>query len=220
MGRFKKIITKTNAKYLLSEVVLIFVGISLAIWFNNWNENRKTNSTKSIVLSKLQSEINNNYEEIENSIQHLDTLIKTLSDFKKISNFNTAFEASLEQLNQFQKNHPSFYKIHESKKITGSHLYNFDGSITMYFEITNLRFIALETAKTTNTLGKIKYDCLYNLEDLYSQKYRVSRLTNRAVELMQEGDFEGLLRNLKQIRQLNTQLIQQYEKTKYTFNDC
>ncbi|WP_298898492.1 hypothetical protein [uncultured Psychroserpens sp.] len=220
MGRLKRIISRTNAKYLLSEVILIFVGISLAIWFNNWNESRKTNTTKDIALSKIYIEINNNYAEIENSIQHLDTLIKTLGDFKKISDFNTAFETSLEQLNEFQKNHPSFYKINDSKKIIGSNLYKFDGAITMYFEITNLRFIALETAKSTNALGKINYDCLYNLEDLYSQKYRVSRLINRAVELMQEGDFEGLLRNLKQIRQLQVQLIQHYEKTKYIFSDC
>ena len=30
-----------NWKYAIGEVVLIFIGITLAMWFNNWNEDRK-----------------------------------------------------------------------------------------------------------------------------------------------------------------------------------
>ncbi|NVJ45952.1 MAG: hypothetical protein HWE07_02460, partial [Cytophagia bacterium] len=34
---------KLNWKYAMGEVALIFIGISLAIAFQNWNEDRKQN---------------------------------------------------------------------------------------------------------------------------------------------------------------------------------
>lgn len=220
MTRFKKIISAKNVKYFTLEVALIFIGLTLAIWFNNWNENRKINTTKDIVLSKIRSEINNNYHEIKDNIQHLDTIIKTFNDFKKISGFKNTFEATKEELNTFQRRNPNFYKIEKSKKLNDDKLFLFHGSITLHFEITNLKFIAFETAKSTNILSEIRYDCLYELEDLYSQKYRIYRNFNRATELLQEGDFEKLIQNLKLITLLQNQVLQYYENTTNNFDNC
>ncbi|GGI56721.1 hypothetical protein [Winogradskyella haliclonae] len=220
MARFKKIISAKNVKYFILEVALIFIGLTLAIWFNNWNENRKTNISKDIVLSKIRNEINNNYHEIEDNIQDLDTVIKTIEDFKRLSGLNNTFKASLEELNIFQKINPNFFTIKKSKKLNEGKLYEFNGSITLRFEITNLKFIAFETAKSTNILSKIKYNCLYELEDLYSQKYRISRLLDKAVELLQEGKFQELMRNLKQVNLLQIQLLEQRIKYKTNLNDC
>ena len=46
---------KLNWKYALGEVALIFIGISLAMAFQNWNENRKSLAFEREVLEEIQS---------------------------------------------------------------------------------------------------------------------------------------------------------------------
>lgn len=48
---------KLNWKYALGELVLIFLGISLAITFQNWNENRKNDIELRSILSNLETEL-------------------------------------------------------------------------------------------------------------------------------------------------------------------
>ncbi|WP_262910644.1 hypothetical protein [Psychroserpens luteolus] len=36
----KKLIKGINWKYAFGELLLIFLGITIAIWFNNWNETK------------------------------------------------------------------------------------------------------------------------------------------------------------------------------------
>ncbi len=50
---FKK--TRFNWKYILGEITLIFLGISLAIWFNNWNERVKLRNSEISVLKEIKS---------------------------------------------------------------------------------------------------------------------------------------------------------------------
>lgn len=211
---------KEKISYLFTEVILIFIGISLAIWFNNWNESRKIKAAKHLISSKIFSEINENRLEIENNVEHLDSVIKTLSSFVKISGFANNFKTSIEKMEQFQKDHPGFYTIKESDVLPDGELHEFKGSISLQFEISNIKFIALETAKNTDILSTIPYDCLFKLEELYGIKYRIARNFNRAAELLQEGDLKKLIQNLKQINQLQNQLLRLYGTTNLDFNEC
>ena len=54
MKRFFKS-PKVNWKYILGEITLIFVGISLAIWFNNWNERMKLQRTEVRILKEVRT---------------------------------------------------------------------------------------------------------------------------------------------------------------------
>ncbi len=48
---------KLNWKYALGELVLIFLGISLAIWFQNWNESKKINNQKVLILKQIRADL-------------------------------------------------------------------------------------------------------------------------------------------------------------------
>ena len=48
-----------NWKYALGEVVLIFIGITLAMWFNNWNENRRDRALEQQYLLDLRQDLVN-----------------------------------------------------------------------------------------------------------------------------------------------------------------
>jgi len=48
---------KLNWKYALGEILLIFIGISLAIGFQNWNEGRKNDIARINILTNLEQEL-------------------------------------------------------------------------------------------------------------------------------------------------------------------
>ncbi|MBO3700252.1 DUF6090 family protein [Roseivirga sp. E12] len=48
---------KLNWKYALGEVFLIFIGISLAIGFQNWNEGRKISKQKVLILKQIRADL-------------------------------------------------------------------------------------------------------------------------------------------------------------------
>lgn len=46
-----------NWRYVLGEILLIFIGINQAIWFNNWNTNRQNIKAKKVAIEKIKEEI-------------------------------------------------------------------------------------------------------------------------------------------------------------------
>jgi hypothetical protein len=79
---FKNMIRKSNFKlnwkYALGELVLIFLGISLAIAFQNWNESRKVNNQKALILQQIRTELlqdKTNLEEVIQAHIELDTAV-------------------------------------------------------------------------------------------------------------------------------------------------
>lgn len=62
---------KLNWKYALGELTLIFLGISLAIWFNNWNDQRKRSRLEKEVITQIYSEIITNKNDVDGDLQQL-----------------------------------------------------------------------------------------------------------------------------------------------------
>jgi len=62
---------KLNWKYALGELVLIFLGISLAIGFQNWNEERKKDILKKEVLHALYLELSQSLGDVNGDLDIL-----------------------------------------------------------------------------------------------------------------------------------------------------
>jgi hypothetical protein len=63
MGTFRKIfkpVKHIDWSYAVGEIILIFLGISLAIWFNNWNEDRNERHTEVNILREIQENLTAN----------------------------------------------------------------------------------------------------------------------------------------------------------------
>jgi hypothetical protein len=56
---------KINWKYALGELFLIFLGISLAIGFNNWNDARKQSQVETQILKEILGELNDDIKDIK-----------------------------------------------------------------------------------------------------------------------------------------------------------
>ncbi|MEM6722025.1 MAG: DUF6090 family protein [Bacteroidota bacterium] len=55
---------KINWKYAFGEILLIFIGITLAITFQNWNENRKQAELEKTVLEQLKVSLQNDLKDV------------------------------------------------------------------------------------------------------------------------------------------------------------
>ncbi len=82
--RFFKNVKDLNWKYALGEISLIFVGITLAIWFNNWNQNKIDGNKKSEYLLNLKSDLEEDIDELTNLISSNNTRIKRIDLFNEI----------------------------------------------------------------------------------------------------------------------------------------
>jgi len=76
-----KLLRKVNWTYALGELILIFLGINLAIWFNNWNEAKKQKQIEYNTLAEIRDEIlldtidvNYNIRAYERIVERYDTI--------------------------------------------------------------------------------------------------------------------------------------------------
>ena len=57
--------TSKYLKYAFGEILLVVIGILVALWINNWNENRKIESNTKQSLERIKSEILSNKGKID-----------------------------------------------------------------------------------------------------------------------------------------------------------
>ena len=69
MRRFFKKGQTINWRYAFGEVTLIFIGITLALAFSNWNQNRQERKMEIKLLSELRDNLDATAKGIESSIQ-------------------------------------------------------------------------------------------------------------------------------------------------------
>jgi len=79
---FRKSNFKLNWKYAMGELVLIFLGISLAIAFQNWNEERKNRIELQSILSNLETELKEDSASYELTFQRLEFREKNISQLQ------------------------------------------------------------------------------------------------------------------------------------------
>ncbi len=60
---------KLNWKYALGEILLIFIGITSAIWFNNWNEQKKDRKLEEHFYGLIISDMEATVDDIEDALQ-------------------------------------------------------------------------------------------------------------------------------------------------------
>lgn len=74
MGKLNRSI---NLRYAIGEIILIFIGITIAIWFNNWNENRKTGKLETKTLIELKNAINQDISDVQENVSGFSSRVKS-----------------------------------------------------------------------------------------------------------------------------------------------
>ena len=209
-----------NLKYIFGEIILLFIGINLAIWFNNWNASKKINEEKKIAISKITEEIKNNKIEIDSVLNNSYRIINAYRDFKNLYDGNTtAINANPNQLKFLNNKYPDYFRVKDSIAIDNG-LYHYRGATHINLEIPTLTEIAWKTTTTLNVTSEFNYECLYELESLYNLQRRVQIEINKSADAMQQGKLEELMIILEFINQLGGQLQNDYESIKENILNC
>jgi hypothetical protein len=167
--RFFKLKREFNWKYVFGEILLIFIGINLAIWFNNWN-------TSQIIATP-----------------------------------NT--------VNELKIKYPDFYRVLDSIPLKNG-LFKYQGGTHILLEIPILNEIAWDTTKTLSILNEFDYECLYDLESMYSLQRLVQKEINKAADALQKRELTDLMNILGFLNQLNSQLSQNYKNVLENIENC
>jgi len=218
--RFFKINRNLNIKYIIGEILLLFIGINLAIWFNNWNASKKINKEKKVAISKITEEIKNNKIEIDSVLNNSHRIINAYRDFKNLyDGKTTAINANPKQLKLLNNKYPDYFRVKDSIAIDNG-IYHYRGTTHINLEIPTLTEIAWKTTTTLNVTSEFNYECLYELESLYNLQRRVQIEIDKSADAMQQGKLEELMVILEFINQLGSQLQNDYESIKENILNC
>ena len=199
----------------------MFIGINLAIWFNDWNASRNIARDKQFAVLKLKEEIRNNLEELRRAEQLNRQMVEAYNIFtqKWFKDNSSQVLATSAQIRQLEVDYPKFYTLKDSVEMeNGKFLYT--GQVYIQLELAELTEIAWSTVTTTQVTKTFDYPCLYDLESMYILQRRIRHEFNKSAEALQENEIARLLRILNFIDQLGESLQQDYELMLEKIDDC
>ena len=218
--RFFKKKREMNIKYILGEILLLFVGINLAIWFNNWNSSNQINDDKAVAISRIIEEIDNNVLELDSIMLNNSHILKSFEDYKNFYDGSTAqLRMSPIKYDSLKKIHPKFFRLEDSIAVENGE-FRYLGTTYINLEITTLTEIAWQTTTTLNVSHEFSYDCLYELESLYNLQRRVQDEINKSANALQNRELLELMHILEFLEQLGTQLQESYADMVVKIETC
>lgn len=199
-----------NWRYIVGEIILIFVGINLAIWFNNWNASRKADTEKEAAITKITEELKSNQQELEAALNNYSFMISAYYAFDSLyDEQEQAISCTPRQMAQLRNAYLDFFLPTDSTAL-GNGRYSYDGSSNVYIELPDLSEIAWETARSVNISNRFTFNCLYELETLYSLQRRVQKEVDKASDALQQQDMEKFIQILQFLKQLADPLQERY----------
>lgn len=218
--RILKFTNQFNWKYIFGEILLIFIGINLAIWFNNWNSSIKASNEKEIAISKIKEEIRSNIKELAAARAVNQSVLDAYTEFKKIYHGNSnELITSSEHLKALQHKFPNYFIVVDSTK-TESGLFHYKGSTFINLELAELSQIAWETTRSINATNDFGYECLYELESMYNLQRRVENEVEKAADALQKREINELMSILEFLLQYDIQLEKDYQSTLKNIRNC
>lgn len=220
MKKLFKLLTSLNWKYVLGEVILIFLGINLAIWFNNWNSNNKLNADKRMALTALKEEVGENRKEL---LDARATNARTLAALEELSEVYIDQARTLdrypEEMAVLKQRFASYFAVQDSIALPdGRFAYQVEAGVNM--ELPELSDIAWRTAQSLNVAGKLDYQCLYELERIYKLQTQVTEGMDRALTALEVRNMEHLTNVLHFVVQVDTLLIVDYGELLLKLEEC
>ncbi len=211
---------KLNLKYIFGEIFLLFIGINLAIWFNNWNTSNRINEDKQIAISKIVEEVESNILEIDSVLMSSRKVLSAYKDYEAFYDGSTSqVKMSPKQFDTLKKRHPVFFSKTDSIDV-GDGLYRYNGTTYINIEVTTLTEIAWKTTTTLNVSNEFSYECLYELEGMYNLQRIVQGEINKSANALQKRELEELMHVLEFLEQFGSQLQESYDDMLENIKNC
>ncbi len=200
-----------NWKYIVGEVLLIFLGITMAIWFDNWNSQQKIDQRKEEAVVKIREEIEQNLAELTDARDKNSDIAPAIMAFRGL--VSPGYKGTVttpEKMHAYLNSFPGFFTLKDSVyKREG--LYGYEGETFINLELAALSDIAWETTKELDIANDLGFECLYDLETMYNVQQLVQVEIDKSSEALQNQEIDRMLRILEFMRQLGAQLEQSYQ---------
>ena len=79
-------------KYAIGEIILVVIGILIALWINNLNQDYRQNKEQNKLIASLELELNENLKELK---RHKDYLINSRLDLIKVLNYSAGSDENI-----------------------------------------------------------------------------------------------------------------------------
>ena len=211
---------KSNIKYVLTELVLIFVGIYLALSFNNWNEGKKIERQKASVIIKLEEEVQKNLETLTNAQERNTPFFRAMERYGELEgNDATEIIATEAEFDQLMKEHGDYF-IYESKSKLNGEDYRYELSLQINYNNTELRDIAWSTAKSAGFAREFNYDCLLSIEDTYRDQEDYLNELGKIIPIIINGEYSRMPITASIASQYGNSLINSYNELLPILKGC
>lgn len=202
--------------YILGEIILLFVGVTLAIGFNNWNTTVKVAQEREEALQRIQQELQENLQQLVQARADNQAVIAALNDYYGEP---TGPEPTIHQLRALQKKHPVVEAAIDSIA-TGQETYRYTIKAGIFLELPELTQIAWQTTQTLGVVRTFQYECLYELEKVYNLQRSYQDIVDKAVEALQRKDMHELTNIVNFSRQFDQTLESHYQNALATIEAC
>ena len=219
---------KFNMKYSLQKLyksswfITLFattLGVLLAFYLNNVNDHLKIESRKQVALENLDNEIKSNKLTL-NKPKDNQRLIDFLQRIGEIDEeISTKLTTSIHEMSELKINYPGFIKIKDSVDL-GVNLFKYNVSYKLELNINDLQKISWETAKMSDVINELSYDCLKALNEIYYGQERYTNQQQKTLEHFMNAEHKKLLSALLLIEQLKSPLIKEMSKCQNKIKNC
>ncbi|MEX0313137.1 MAG: hypothetical protein AB3N18_03095 [Allomuricauda sp.] len=208
-----------NWKYIVGEILLLFVGINLAIWFNDWNASKTVQQNKEVALAKIKGEISANLEELMENGTLNQRIPAFFREVDSLENEEGKLILTPKVLQDFAKRYSDYFVQIDSIEV-GDGRYQYEGDTFLRLEISDLSSIAWDISKSTGIFHEFGYDCLYQLQGIYNTQELVEKEFEKATEALRDQSVDDLVRILDILEQLENQLERQYKDMIQNIDNC
>ncbi|MEM9363511.1 MAG: hypothetical protein AAGA43_12790 [Bacteroidota bacterium] len=208
-----------NWKYIVGEILLIFVGINLAIWFNDWNSSKTIQKDKEIALTKIKEEVENNLQQLLESREQNQRIPLFYSELDSLKSEEGELVLSPEVMKGFVEKYEHFFTAIDSTP-TGDGKYIYEGYTFINLDITDLSSISWDISKSTGIFHEFGFDCLYRMQGMYNTQELVENELRKATEALSNKSIDDLVRVLTFMHQLEEQLEEQYKEMINNIDNC
>ena len=205
-----------NWKYILGEVLLLFFGITLAIWFNNWNAATKSRKDQAVAIQRIEEEIRDNLKQLTDARAENKAILLALQDYFGKPDGLVLLPA---QLNKLQRKHANFVLVTDSAAAGGGK-YRYTVEANLSLELPELTRIAWETTQTIGIAKEFNYDCLYQIEKTYNLQRLFQREIDKVVDALQRKEMNELTIVLSFSEQFGRSLEEYYQKALEKMENC
>jgi hypothetical protein len=179
---------KLNWKYALGELVLIFMGISLAIGFQNWNDERKKLTLEKDLLSQIYADISNNRGDLESDFiwlgQGVKSHFKIIDAFKNDEPYSPEFAFHFYFLTIDEYTYPIQINYERLKNI-GLEIISSDSLGVMIEELYEFAYPRIDIQKSFHP------DITDHFSDFYASNFKPNEDLNLKFELPYPDGSDG-----------------------------